>query len=107
MHVPLVIRRSRVRSPPDPAALFLEIFSTVILSLPLSQEGQLSVSGERMLCLNEINVSGYTIAQVLAKPAHEKCGYVNRPARHDLNNVHCAVKIYFNPTMLNRILGIK
>ena len=25
-----------------------EIFSTVILSLPLSQEGQLSVSGERM-----------------------------------------------------------
>ena len=27
----------------------LEIFSTVILSLPLIQEGQLSVSGERML----------------------------------------------------------
>ena len=26
-----------------------EIFSTVILSLPLIQEGQLSVSGERML----------------------------------------------------------
>ena len=26
----------------------LEIFSTVILSLPLIQEGQLSVSGERM-----------------------------------------------------------
>ena len=25
-----------------------EIFSTVILSLPLNQEGQLSVSGERM-----------------------------------------------------------
>ena len=25
-----------------------EIFSTVILSLPLTQEGQLSVSGERM-----------------------------------------------------------
>ena len=27
---------------------FVEIFSTVILSLPLIQEGQLSVSGERM-----------------------------------------------------------
>ena len=27
-----------------------EIFSTVILSLPLIQEGQLSVSGERMCC---------------------------------------------------------
>ena len=31
-----------------------EIFSTVILSLPLSQEGQLSVSGERM-CTIPVN----------------------------------------------------
>ena len=31
-----------------------EIFSTVILSLPLIQEGQLSVSGERM-CIILVN----------------------------------------------------
>ena len=31
-----------------------EIFSTVILSLPLIQEGQLSVSGERM-CIIVVN----------------------------------------------------
>ena len=39
-------------TPPRSAAFFWEIdheiFSTVILSLPLIQEGQLSVSGERM-----------------------------------------------------------
>ena len=33
------------------AVIDCEIFSTVILSLPLIQEGQLSVSGER-LCTN-------------------------------------------------------
>ena len=35
-----------------------EIFSTVILSLPLIQEGQLSVSGERMctILVNRLNV---------------------------------------------------
>ena len=31
-----------------PASVAQSIFSTVILSLPLIQEGQLSVSGERM-----------------------------------------------------------
>ena len=39
-------------TPPRSATFFRgdyhEIFSTVILSLPLIQEGQLSVSGERM-----------------------------------------------------------
>ena len=48
----LETRRSRVQPPPRSAATFVEIdheiFSTVILSLPLIQEGQLSVSGERM-----------------------------------------------------------
>ena len=50
MRVRLVIRRSRVRSPPGPATVEInyETFSTVILSLSLVQEGQLSVSGERM-----------------------------------------------------------
>ena len=52
MHVRLVIRRLRVRPPPGRQHYFVEIdheiFSTVILSLPLIQEGQLSVSGERM-----------------------------------------------------------
>ena len=40
-----------VRSPPGPTIFFHgdhEIFSRVILSLPLIQEGHLSVSGERM-----------------------------------------------------------
>ena len=54
MYVRLVIRRSRVRSTQGPASFFLEInheiFSTAICSLPLIQEGQLSVSGER-LCI--------------------------------------------------------
>ena len=46
------IRRFRVRPPPGRRYSFVEIdhetFSTVILSLPLVQEGQLSVSSERM-----------------------------------------------------------
>ena len=50
--VPLETRRSRVRSPPRSATFFRrydhEIFSMVILSLLLIQEGQLSVSSERM-----------------------------------------------------------
>ena len=45
-------RRLRVQPPPGSATFLVEIdheiFSTVILSLPLIQEGQLSVSGERM-----------------------------------------------------------
>ena len=32
-----------------------EIFSTVILSLPLIQEGQLSVSGEKRMCTILVN----------------------------------------------------
>ena len=48
----LVIRRLWARPPPGQQHSFVEIghkiFSTVILSLPLIQEGQLSVSGERM-----------------------------------------------------------
>ena len=50
--VRLETRRSRVQPPPRSAISFVEtdheIFSTVILSFPLIQEGQLSVSGERM-----------------------------------------------------------
>ena len=52
MRVRLGIRRLRVRPPPGRQHSFAEIdheiFSTVILSLSLIQEGQLSVSGERM-----------------------------------------------------------
>ena len=48
----VVVRRLRVRPPPGRQHSFVkighEIFSTVILSLPLIQEGQLSVSGEGM-----------------------------------------------------------
>ena len=50
--VRLETRRSRVQPLPRLATFFvkidLEIFSTAILSHPLIQEGQLSVSGERM-----------------------------------------------------------
>ena len=50
--VGLETRRSRVQPSPRSATLLreidCEIFSTVILSLLLIQEGQLSVSGERM-----------------------------------------------------------
>ena len=52
MRVRLVIRRLRVQPPPGLQHFFVktdhEIFSTVILSVPLIQEGQLSVSGDRM-----------------------------------------------------------
>ena len=48
----------RVLPPPGPQHSFVEIdhviFSMVILSLPLIQEGQLSVSGER-LCILVVN----------------------------------------------------
>ena len=47
-----MIRRLWVQRPPGRQHSFMEIdheiFSMVILSLPLIQEGQLSVSGERM-----------------------------------------------------------
>ena len=50
--VQLETRRSRVQPRRGRQHSFVEIdheiFSTVILSLPLIQEGQLSVSGERM-----------------------------------------------------------
>ena len=50
--VRLVIRKLRVRPPPSRQHSFIEmdheIFSTVILSLPLIQEWALSVSGEKM-----------------------------------------------------------
>ena len=52
--VRLETRMSRVQPPPR-SATFVEIdheiFSTVILYLPMIQEGQLSVSGERMCTL--------------------------------------------------------
>ena len=52
MHMPLKIRRFWVRPPPGRQHSFVEIdheiLSVVILSLPLIQEGQLSVSGKRM-----------------------------------------------------------
>ena len=52
MHVRLMIRRLHVSAPPGRQHSFMEIdheiFSTVLLSLPLIQKGQLSVSGERM-----------------------------------------------------------
>ena len=51
-------RRLRVRPQPGQQYSFMEIdheiFSSLILSLPLIQEGQLSVSGERM-CIILVN----------------------------------------------------
>ena len=43
-----VIKMSRVRSPPGPEIFYRGDWSWNILSLPLTQEEQLSVSGERM-----------------------------------------------------------
>ena len=63
MLVRLVISRLRVRPPPGRQHFLWrfdhEVFSTVILSLPLIKEGQLSVSGERMCtilvnCLDDL-----------------------------------------------------
>ena len=58
MCIRLVIRRLRVRILQGWQHSFVkidhEMFSTVILSLPLIQEGQLSVSGER-LCTILVN----------------------------------------------------
>ena len=55
MHVRLVIRRLQVRPPLGRQHSFVEsdheIFSTVILSLLLIQEGHFSVSGERMCAI--------------------------------------------------------
>ena len=52
MHVRLVIRRLCIRPQQSRQHSFVkidhEIFSMIILSLPLIQEGQLSVSGKRM-----------------------------------------------------------
>ena len=51
MHCLTGDRRSQVQLPPrQPSFVKIdhEIFSTVILSLPLIQEGELSVSGKRM-----------------------------------------------------------
>ena len=48
MHVQLVIRRLRVYPTHSFMEIDQEIFSTVILSLQLIQEEQLSVSGKRM-----------------------------------------------------------
>ena len=60
MRVQLVIEKLRVQPPPGRQYSFIEvdheIFSTVILSHPLIQEGQLSVSAERMtLCTILVN----------------------------------------------------
>ena len=61
MRVRLVIMRLWVRLPPGRQHSFMEtdhdVFSTVILSLPLIQEGQLSVSDERM-CTVKVNRLG-------------------------------------------------
>ena len=56
MHVRLVISRLLVQPPPGQQHSFMEIdheiFSTVILSLLLIQDGQLSVSGKRMCTMH-------------------------------------------------------
>ena len=57
-------------TPAGSVTFFHEIFPTVILSLPLIQEGQLSVSGERM-------------CTILVKPAQTKCSQETDRAGHD------------------------
>ena len=73
MCVRLVIKRLRVRPSPGQQHSFvendLEIFSMVILSLPLIQEGQLSVSGERMctILVNRLDDKACPIKVLLGK----------------------------------------
>ena len=55
-----------------PMEIDQEIFSTVILSLPLIQEGQLSVSGERM-CTILVNH-----LEIRHKPAIQGINFVDR-----------------------------
>ena len=65
MRVRLVIRRLRVRPPAGRQHSFVEIddeiFSTVILSLPLIQEAEMSVSGER-ICTLLVNHRGLSLS---------------------------------------------
>ena len=72
MLVRLVIRRSQVRSNLVRHHSFVEvdheIFSTVISSVSLIQEGQLSVSDERIR-----TSAGYNVTAWRTKPAQEKC----------------------------------
>ena len=66
--VRLVIRRLFVQPPPgwqhSFMEIFHEIFCMVILSLPLIQEGQLSVSGKRMCTIME---KAYPVKALLGK----------------------------------------
>ena len=62
-----------------------EIFSTVILSLPLIQEGQLSVSGERM-CLSEVLLMSTHNICFHGEIRKVLCGYpLLSGAMHDLD----------------------
>ena len=70
MHVWLVIRSLPVQTPPGRQHSFVEtdheIFSTDFLSLPLIQEGQLSVSGKRM-CTVLVNYKACPVKVCLGK----------------------------------------
>ena len=69
-YVSMVIRRWRVQPPLDWQHSFLEIdhelFSTVILSLPLIHEGQLSVSDKRMCTILVNRLDDWAV-----KPQHK------------------------------------
>ena len=73
MHVQLVIRRLQVQPLPGRQHSFMEndheIFSTIILSLLLNQEGQLSVSGERVctILVNRLEVEVHPVNVWLGK----------------------------------------
>ena len=88
MRARLVIRRLLVRPLPGRQHSFVEIrhelFSTIILSLPLIQEGQLSVSGERMCTILVNRLEDYSL------PSKSVFRYTER-ARHDPIEF-CAVK---------------
>ena len=73
MQIPLVIRRLRVRTLSGRQHSLMEIdheiFSTVILSLPLIREGKLSVSGKRMctMLVNHLEDKAYPVKVWLGK----------------------------------------
>ena len=100
VRVRLEIRRSRVRSHPDPASFFCGDWSWIIfcgysiLPLSLFQKKKLSVSGGKK------NADKYLLTAKRTKLPQEKCMQVKWQARHNRNIVDRAVKLPTNQPIL-------
>ena len=92
MRVRLVLRRLRVRPTLARQYSFVEIaheiFSTVILSLLLNQDGQLSVSGERMLTLRGLSLPSVWLGKLTALDM-TPLGWLGRKTSAQTNTAPC------------------